>query len=202
MNSLLSLNRHEKEAEKYMQYTEKTLTKVSKFLSYVLRHCPEDIQLSLDAEGWACIDELIKKAKPKFDLDYEIIKHVVATNNKQRFKLSSDGLRIRASQGHSIDINLNLEPHEPPKILYHGTATHFLDSILNQGLKAGNRQYVHLSMDIETAIAVGQRHGKPIVLTIDAQAMHQQEHLFFLSDNHVWLTPYVPANFLNITKSN
>ncbi|MCV6638299.1 RNA 2'-phosphotransferase [Candidatus Albibeggiatoa sp. nov. NOAA] len=181
-----------------MQYTEKTLKKVSKFLSYVLRHCPEDIKLTLDTEGWASIEELIEKAQPKFQLNHDIIKHVVATNNKQRFKISADGLKIRANQGHSIDINLNLTPQEPPKILYHGTATRFLDSILKQGLKSGNRQHVHLSKDMETAIAVGQRHGKPVILQIDTQAMSKQGHIFFLSDNKVWLTEHVPAQFLSL----
>jgi putative RNA 2'-phosphotransferase len=148
--------------------------KLSKFLSLVLRHNPETIGLGLDAQGWAKIDELIKKAGAagrKFRR--EDLLHVVATNDKRRFSLSEDGLRIRAAQGHSIAVDLGLPPREPPQVLYHGTATRFLDAIWSEGLKPQARQQVHLSTDAATALRVGQRHGKPIVLLIDAHAMQR-----------------------------
>ncbi len=173
--------------------------KISKFLSYVLRHKPEAIGLTLDAWGWADIDILLQKAREagKFKtLDRSLIQKVVATNDKKRFVISQDGQRIRASQGHSIDVNLQLAPAEPPVFLYHGTATRFLDDILQKGLKRQQRHHVHLSQDIETAIRVGQRYGKPVILTVKAQLMYEQGFVFFLSDNGVWLTAHVPAAYL------
>lgn len=173
----------------------KSLTTTSKFLSYVLRHNPDDIGLELDPEGWANIDELIAKAD--IPLTQSLLKEVVATSDKKRFIISEDGLFIRANQGHSIAINLGLEPVEPPELLYHGTATRFLDSIVEQGLLPQNRQYVHLSAEKETAIKVGQRHGKPVVLTIPALHMHRQGHQFFQAQNGVWLTIAVPAEAIS-----
>lgn len=163
-----------------------SLTDASKFLSFILRHKPDAIGLTLDPEGWANIDELIAKAD--IPLDFDTLREVVASSEKKRFAISADGLSIRANQGHSIEVNLGLEPVEPPELLYHGTATRFLDSIKAQGLLPQNRQYVHLSEDIETATKVGQRHGKPVVLTIPALQMHQKGHQFFQAKNGVWLT--------------
>ena len=177
--------------------TEARLTRYSKFLSKVLRHKPEAIGLQLDAHGWASVSELIAKARPRISLSSELIGQVVATNDKQRFALSEDGKRIRANQGHSIRIDIGLEPRAPPDSLYHGTATRFLASIRERGLMQGRRQHVHLSLNRETALAVGRRHGKPIVLQIDARAMHDQGILFFLSENGVWLTNHVPAGYLS-----
>lgn len=175
------------------------LKKVSKFLSYVLRHCPEDIGLTLDSEGWASVQELVKKSPFKLNLTQELIEKVVITNDKKRFKLSDDGLSIRANQGHSVNVDLKLREQEPPVKLYHGTASRFLDSIKLKGLKSGQRHHVHLSTNLATAKAVGQRYGKPIILKIDARKMYKQGHKFFLSINNVWLTDFVPPKFLEPT---
>jgi putative RNA 2'-phosphotransferase len=169
----------------------------SKFLSYVLRHAPESIGLALDANGWASVDELLAKAEGVGKrLDRAALKEIVATSDKKRFTLSEDGSRIRAAQGHSVDVALGLEPVAPPETLYHGTATRFLEAIRAEGLKAGSRQQVHLSADAATATAVGSRHGKPVVLRVAAGAMHAAGHAFFRADNGVWLTDYVPPQFL------
>ncbi|WP_400083105.1 RNA 2'-phosphotransferase [Yoonia sp. R78084] len=167
----------------------------SKFLSYILRHKPDAIGLTLDPEGWANIEELIAKAD--ISLDRDTLRKVVATSDKKRFAISADGLSIRANQGHSIAVNLGLEPAEPPELLYHGTATRFLESIKVQGLLPQNRQYVHLSADHDTAVSVGQRHGKPVVLTIPALQMHHQGHQFFQAKNGVWLTERVLAGAIS-----
>lgn len=179
-----------------MIISKQELTKASKFLSFVLRHKPDSIEIILDKQGWTNISELIDKAKPQIILSIPLIQQVVASNDKKRFALSDDKLRIRANQGHSIKVDLELTAKEPPAILYHGTATRFLDSINQQGLKAGKRHYVHLSTNINTATAVGKRYGKPVILEIDAGAMHQEGHEFFLSENEVWLTQSVPKNYL------
>ena len=183
-----------------MSQTKTELKHVSKFLSYILRHNPEEINLTVDSQGWADISELIIKAQSKTPLTQkltqELIKQVVATSDKQRFKISDDGLKIRANQGHSIKVDLQLKPQQPPAILYHGTASRFIDAIISEGLKAAKRQHVHLSSDITTAHKVGQRHGKPVILTIDAQNMFKQGYQFYLSDNHVWLTNKVPSEYI------
>ena len=169
---------------------------LSKFLSYVLRHKPDDIGLALDSEGWANIDELIEKASAagtSFSRD-ELL-HVVATSDKKRFSVSADGGRIRAAQGHSVSVELGLSAREPP-VLYHGTATRFVDSIRTEGLKPQARQQVHLSLDEETARRVGQRHGKPHIFRVDAPVMHAKGFKFYLADNGVWLTDRVPPEFL------
>ena len=176
---------------------------ISKFLSLVLRHKPEHIGITLDDAGWASVEELIQKASIKgFHLTPELIAEVVAKNDKQRFSLSADGNRIRANQGHSIPIDLKLEPVEPPIVLFHGTATRFLDSILKNGLRSGSRQHVHLSPDEATAIKVGQRHGKPVVLTIDSSSMHADGYMFYRSENNVWLTLHVPVKYIKVLKKN
>ncbi|AXE31878.1 RNA 2'-phosphotransferase [Chromobacterium phragmitis] len=169
----------------------------SRFLSLVLRHQPDAIDLKLDAQGWADIDELLArmaaKGKP---LRRAQLEDIVRDSDKQRFAISEDGLRIRANQGHSIRVDLGLQPCEPPGTLYHGTATRFLDAILSEGLRPGSRQHVHLSADWATAHAVGSRHGKPAVLTVDAKAMREAGLAFCRSDNGVWLTSHVPPRFL------
>ena len=167
-----------------------SLTIASKFLSYVLRHKPDAIGLTLDPEGWANIEELIAKAD--IPITQALLHEVVATSDKKRFTISADGLSIRANQGHSIEVDLGFQPVAPPEFLYHGTATRFLDRIKKQGLLPQNRQYVHLSANEDTATKVGQRHGKPVVLTISALAMHKQGHQFFQAQNGVWLTKFVP----------
>ncbi|WP_299485397.1 RNA 2'-phosphotransferase [Acaryochloris sp. IP29b_bin.137] len=176
---------------------DKQLKSVSKFLSYVLRHRPDAIDLKLDSGGWANISELLQcAANHDHVLTEEIIRAVVVQNDKQRFRLSDDGQLIRANQGHSIPVDLDLQALNPPCPLFHGTAKRFLESIMARGLLPSGRQYVHLSTAYETAIAVGKRHGHPIILEIKAQQMHQDGFLFYRSENGVWLTEYVPANYL------
>jgi len=170
------------------------VTKTSRFLSFILRHNPEKIGLKLDSEGWANVAELLKKG----NLDMVTLEEVVSTNNKKRFKFNDNKTKIRASQGHSVKIDLKLKPQIPPANLFHGTATRFLDSIYKKGLVAGRRQQVHLSSDKDTAINVGQRHGSPIVLVVDAKSMSDDGIKFYLSDNNVWLTDYVPVKYLKI----
>jgi len=172
-------------------------TQISKFMSFVLRHKPDAIGLALDSQGWASIEELIDKANvagTKFDRA-ELL-HVVETSDKMRFSPSADGLRIRAAQGHSVSVELGLSPKEPPPVLYHGTATRFVEAILEQGLRPQARQQVHLSLDEETARRVGERHGKSHIFKIDAHAMHAGGLKFYLTDNGVWLTDRVPPEFL------
>lgn len=173
------------------------IVKISKFLSLVLRHQPEKIGLRLDEAGWAEVDELIEACRAHgMAVTIEELRHVVANNDKKRFSFSDDGLSIRASQGHSIEIGLGYEPATPPEILYHGTAEQFLDSIRAQGLLKGKRHHVHLSADVETATKVGQRHGKPVVLEVKAGEMLRDGFTFHLSANGVWLTEHVPVFYL------
>jgi putative RNA 2'-phosphotransferase len=170
---------------------------LSKFLSFVLRHKPDAIGLTLDPQGWASIDELLTRsdaAGTRFSRDDLL--QIVETSDKKRFSLSADGLRIRAAQGHSVTVELGLSPQEPPSILYHGTATRFVDSILSEGLKPQARQQVHLSADEATAYRVGQRHGKPVIFKIAALRMHEKGFKFFRAENGVWLTDQVPPEFL------
>ncbi len=185
-----------KKTEANQQASKKQLEKTSKFLSFVLRHKPEAIGLELDPNGWVDLAELMEKASPEISLDRDLIEQVVASSDKQRFALSDDGERIRANQGHSVKVDLELTPKEPPAVLYHGTATRFLPSILKEGLRPGQRHHVHLSTDVETARSVGKRHGDPVILCVSATEMHLKGHLFFLSDNGVWLTDEVPPAFL------
>jgi len=182
-----------------MSNLEKENTKISKFLSLILRHKPETIGLSLDEQGFANIDELINKTNKLGDigkLDRTLLQHIVDTNDKKRFIISSDKKQIRANQGHSIDVDLQLSPVKPPEFLYHGTATRFLDSILKEGLKPQSRQHVHLSQDKQTATKVGKRHGKPTILKIKTQVMNKEGFCFYQSQNGVWLTNHVPVEFI------
>ena len=173
--------------------------RISKFLSYVLRHRPDGIGLVLNMEGWVEVDDLIAKASANGNaFTREELAQVVATNDKKRFTLSPDGQRIRAAQGHSVEVVLGLGEAKPPDVLYHGTATRFLDSILAEGLRPGSRQQVHLSADHATAVNVGQRHGKPVVLVIDTLRMREDGHAFYRADNGVWLTDHVPPRFLTV----
>jgi putative RNA 2'-phosphotransferase len=167
----------------------------SKFLSFVLRHQPDAIGITLDVEGWAKIPELIVAAASNGkQLDRDLILAAVTTSDKKRFAISEDGLRIRALQGHSTEsVDIKHAEKVPPEFLYHGTATRFLDSIRKEGLLPGSRQYVHLSQDEQTTLAVGQRHGKPVALKIKALLMHEQGFKFFQADNGVWLTSAVPV---------
>jgi len=169
--------------------------RISKLLSYVLRHKPESIGLKLTAEGWANIDELIHHST-KVKITRDDIVRVVKNSDKQRFIISDDNKSIRANQGHSIKVDLGLTPERPPEFLFHGTATRFWDSIKAGGLKKMNRHHVHLSSDKETAERVGVRHGKLKILIVDSEKMFEAGHLFYLSKNGVWLTDKVPPKFL------
>jgi putative RNA 2'-phosphotransferase len=170
----------------------------SKFLSLVLRHKPEEIGLELDAEGWASLDQLIALSNAKGSkITRDLVLEIVATSDKQRFAISVDGRRIRANQGHSVAIDLKLASRTPPDLLFHGTATRFARSIQENGLVAGSRQHVHLSSVEATAVDVGRRHGKPLVLIVNASAMHLDGLAFYLSDNGVWLTDSVAAEYIS-----
>jgi len=184
-----------------MKKSELDQNKVSKFLSYILRHKPESVGLKLNLYGWLLTDDIISNSQSEIVLSKEVIEKTVSNNKKKRFTISDDGKYIRANQGHSIKVDLQLIPKEPPTTLFHGTATRFLDSILKEGLKTGQRQHVHLSSDIHTAKEVGSRYGKPAILTIDSKKMHQDGYQFFISDNHVWLTDHIPSEFLSETRS-
>ena len=174
------------------------LVNTSKFLSLILRHAPEKIGLALDPQGWADIGQLLAlAAQHGRGLSREQLDDVVARDSKTRYAISADGLRIRANQGHSLAaVDIALPPATPPAMLYHGTASRFVDAIRASGLLAGARNHVHLSGNRETAVAVGARHGKPVVLTVDAAAMQARGHVFYLSDNGVWLTDAVPQAFI------
>lgn len=173
------------------------LIRLSKFLSLVLRHKPEEIGLKLDSAGWVDVDQLLScLTAHNRSITRDELNRVVAENNKQRFAFSEDGRRIRASQGHSITVTLGLESREPPPVLYHGTATRFINSIRATGLEPRGRQHVHLSADRDTATAVGRRHGTPVVLVVEAQRMHAAALEFFLSDNNVWLTAFVDPSYI------
>ncbi|MDZ7958488.1 MAG: RNA 2'-phosphotransferase [Aulosira sp. DedQUE10] len=173
------------------------LLKISKFLSKYLRHTPEDIGIKLAPGGWVAINELLTAcAKNKFLITRQELELVVELNDKQRFSFDSTGTLIRANQGHSVEVDLQLEPDVPPDVLYHGTAKKSVELILQTGLSKMSRHHVHLSKDIATAQNVGARHGKPVVFAVDAAAMHQAGYNFYCSDNGVWLVDNVPLEYL------
>lgn len=179
--------------------SEKENIRISKFLSLVLRHQPETIGISLDENGWADVEILIGQTnKSGFPISKEIIEYVVNNNSKKRFAFNDDKTMIRASQGHSVEIQLGYDPVEPPVVLYHGTSETALDSILENGIQKRERHHVHMSTETETAVSVGKRYGKPVVLQIAAQKMYADGYDFFRSDNHVWLTNDVPPKYITI----
>lgn len=176
---------------------EKEITRISKFLSLVLRHRPETAHIELDENGWTDVATLLDRMKQhRFDITPELLDHVVETNAKKRFAFNDDKTRIRASQGHSVEVDLGLAAAVPPDVLYHGTADRFLGSILAEGLKKMDRRHVHLSRDPETASKVGQRHGRLVILYVDAAQMHADGLVFYVSENGVWLTDHVPVRYL------
>jgi len=178
--------------------TEKETIRTSKFLSLVLRHEPESVGLKLGDAGWIGVEELLQAVNQHgTPLTLDQLKHVVATSDKKRFAFSDDGLRIRASQGHSVEVDLQYEPQTPPDLLYHGTATRFLDSIRKEGLKRMERHHVHLSAETKVTLQVGARHGRPVLLTIRAGEMTRAGHVFFRSANVVWLVDQVPVQFID-----
>lgn len=176
---------------------EDRLVRIGKFISLILRHKPEIIKIKLDKNGWANVEELIKGiAKTERDFNINLLKEIVETNNKKRYEFNEDFTKIRACQGHSVNVDVELLPAEPPKILYHGTADRFLASIRAKGLKKMNRQYVHLSKDYETAVNVGARHGQVVVIKVLAEKMHKDGKKFFISKNGVWLTGDIDVKYL------
>jgi len=180
-----------------MTMTEKQLTSTSKLMSLVLRHNPGKIGITLDKNGWASTQALIEGInRAGHTIDLEWLKYVVQNNDKQRFKFNEDYSLIRASQGHSVAVDVELVATRPPATLYHGTATRFLASINKSGLIAKKRLHVHLSSDKLTAEQVGGRHGQAVVLIINAAQMHSDGFKFYLSDNGVWLTQAVPAQYI------
>lgn len=177
--------------------TNKNIIKLSKFLSLVLRHQPKVIGIELDENGWTNVQQLIQKMNNYGKtINLKTLKEVVENNDKKRFAFDERGTRIRANQGHSIQIDLGYTAQEPPEILYHGTATRFLTSIYQTGLQKRNRHHVHLSADLDTASKVGKRHGKLVILEVIAKQMRQAGHEFFISENGVWLTDHVPVQYL------
>ena len=171
---------------------------ISKFLSLVLRHEPSAAGLTLDAQGWVDVDELIAgAARHGFSFTHTELEEVVETNDKQRFAFSVDGQQIRANQGHSVTVDLGLTPETPPAKLYHGTVERFVSSIMVDGLEKRARQHVHLSADLDTATRVGSRRGRPIILEIAAAEMHEAGFHFFRSENGVWLTDKVPPEYIS-----
>ena len=173
----------------------KKLIRGSKFLSLVLRHKPEAAGIKLDEGGWADVNTLLAGCRGHgHDISREELAYIVLNNDKKRFVV--EGERIRAAQGHSLEVKLRYEPTEPPAVLYHGTVGRFVPSIKEKGLLKGSRQHVHLSADMETAKTVGGRRGYPVVVSVRAGQMHRAGHRFFLSPNNVWLTDAVPPEFL------
>lgn len=170
----------------------------SKYISLILRHKPEAIGITLDEHGWADVNELIRGVSKTHELNREILERIVAEDEKQRYAFSEDGRKIRANQGHSIPVDVELEEVVPPDVLYHGTGIKYKDSIDAQGLIPKSRLYVHLSGDLETARKVGQRHGKPVIYRVFASKMHEDGYRFYRSVNGVWLTKEVPKEYVKI----
>lgn len=173
-----------------------SLQKTSKFLSCILRHKPHIVGIELDEHGWANVDELIEGISKTRKFDMEMLEKIVETDQKQRYSFNEDKTLIRANQGHSINVDVELEEVRPPERLWHGTGEKYVESIDQQGLLRKGRLYVHLSKDQETAEKVGKRHGKPVIYTVKALEMYEDGYPFYLSKNGVWLTKEVPAKYL------
>ena len=176
---------------------QKKLNDTSKFIALVLRHKPEEIGISLDEHGWANVDELIAGIAKTQPFDMAMLEEIVSSDDKQRYSFNEDKTLIRANQGHSITVDVELEKKIPPEILYHGTGEKYVESIERQGLIPKSRLYVHLSADYETAVKVGSRHGKPVVYTVAAGEMQKDGYVFYQSVNGVWLTKTVPVEYLS-----
>jgi putative RNA 2'-phosphotransferase len=176
---------------------DRSMVTISKFLSKHLRHTPDALGLTLQPGGWVTVEELLSGCERiGFTISYDELIECVETSDKKRFSFDESGDLIRANQGHSVDVDLQLEEKQPPEVLYHGTVERFLAPIMNEGLKKGKRHHVHLSKDTETARKVGARRGKPVILVVDSGKMHSEGFQFFASANGVWLTDSVPASFL------
>ncbi|HBG8638493.1 TPA: RNA 2'-phosphotransferase [Clostridioides difficile] len=173
--------------------------KLSIFISLILRHKPEIIGIKLDDYGYADVNKLIEKINNTGrNINIEILEQIVKEDNKQRYSFNKDRSNIRANQGHSINVNVELRELEPPRFLYHGTATRFLDNIKKEGIISKSRLYVHLSNDIDTAVHVGKRHGISIVLKINTGKMYENGYKFYLSENNIWLCEYIPFKYVEI----
>lgn len=176
---------------------EKKIEQTSKYISLLLRHKPEAAGLTLDEHGWANVQELLAGIGKTQYIDMTMLEEIVATDNKQRYSFNEDKTLIRANQGHSIPVDVELEQKEPPEYLWHGTGEKYVAAIKEQGLIPKSRLYVHLSADYETAVKVGQRHGKPVIFKVSSGEMAAEGHAFFCSVNGVWLTKAVPAAYLS-----
>lgn len=172
------------------------LTNTSRYLSLILRHKPEVIGVTLDEHGWADVEEIIEGINRTQPFDMELLEEIVRTDNKQRYSFNEDKTKIRANQGHSVPVDVELEEVMPPEILWHGTGEKYVESIEKMGLIPKSRLYVHLSSDEETAVKVGSRHGKPVVYQVEAGLMAKEGYVFYRSVNGVWLTKEVPVRFL------
>lgn len=172
------------------------LKETSKFISLILRHKPEVIGITLDEHGWANVDELIAGVAKTHEFNTDILEEIVRTDEKQRYSFNEDKTLIRANQGHSIPVDVELDEVEPPVTLWHGTGEKYVTAIDAQGLIPKSRLYVHLSKDRDTAVKVGKRHGRPVLYIVKAGEMHQDGYKFYLSKNGVWLTKKVPAKYL------
>lgn len=173
------------------------LNDTSKYIALILRHRPETIGISLDEHGWANVDELINGINKEYPFTFDDLETIVNTDNKQRYSFNEDKTLIRANQGHSIPVDVELEEATPPDVLWHGTGEKYVESIDQQGLVPKSRLYVHLSSDVDTAIKVGSRHGKPVVYVVDCKSMVKDGYEFYLSVNKVWLTKFVPFKYLS-----
>lgn len=173
--------------------------KLSRFLSFILRHKPEAIGLTLDSQGCLLVDDLIEgvNATGKYNVDRSILDELVSTDNKGRYSYDSTGTKIRANQGHSVEVDVGLLEKTPPATLYHGTSGKHIDDIMKHGLNKMTRTYVHLSEDYDTAVNVGSRRGAPVILKIDTAKMNEAGHKFYISKNGVWLTDVVPVQFVS-----
>lgn len=181
----------------------KKLVKVSKYLSRHLRHDPERLGITLDSAGWTDVAALLSAcASRQMPITRAELEQVVAENDKKRFAFSPDGKRIRASQGHSVAVELEYEPITPPAILYHGTGAGSVPAIFAGGLQKMARHHVHLTDSTDTAVKVGGRHGKPVVLAVNADAMHRAGHTFYRSENGVYLTDDVPPEYLSLAEND
>lgn len=173
-----------------------SFVETSRFISLILRHKPETIGITLDEHGWANVDELIKGVNKTHTLTMELLEEIVSTDDKKRYSFNEDKTLIRANQGHSISVDVELKEAVPPTILYHGTGEKYVALIDSSGLIPKSRLYVHLSVDYDTAIKVGSRHGNAVVYTVDTASMIADKYVFYISENGVWLTKTVPVKYL------
>ena len=175
------------------------MTKISKYISCILRHKPELIGITLEKNGaWADVGQLIKGVSKRYPINREILEEIVAQDEKQRYSFNADKTKIRANQGHTVDVQIPFRELPPPEILYHGTGTKNIGSIFQTGINKGKRLYVHLSQDVPTAVKVGSRHGNPVIFCVSALAMYNDGYVFYLSDNGVWLTDFVPTKYISL----